>query len=273
MISRLPQGLNIMGTSRSPDSWSQDLKARVKGLKFSGDITEEIKAALAQAEVLIISLPPSAMGDPFLSALNTDIKALAPHVKWAGYLSATSVYGNRNGQWAYEDELLKPSTDRGRNRAEAELAWLETGLPVHVFRLAGIYGGTYFGQSRNPFARIDAGKARAVIKDDHVVNRIHAEDIAAALLASTTSPNPLRVYNIADGSPAPPQDVLDYAAGLCGAKQPERVTVDSPHVSAMARSFYTETKRIAIARAQGELGWTPHYKDYKTGLASIYDTL
>ena len=272
LISHLPKGLNLMGTSRNLDAWPQGLKARVTGLEFTGEITAALKDALTQAEVIIVSLPPSKAGDPFLAAVKGDIMRLAPNVRWAAYLSATSVYGDRAGQWAFEDELLKPVTARGKYRAMAELAWLETGLPLHLFRLAGISGGTYFGQSRNPFARLKAGTARAVIKDGHIVNRIHAEDISRALLASIAAPNPLRIYNLADGHPAPPQDVLRFAARLADTPLPPEVGVDSPEISDMARSFYSETKRISNARARRELGWSPDFETYQAGLMSIFKT-
>ena len=270
LIAQLPRGLNLTGTSRKPQGWPDSLKARVKALTFLGEITAELKAALAQAEILIISLPPSKRGDPFLSNVEGDISALMPNVQWAGYLSATSVYGDRDGQWAFEGEPPRPSLARGLYRAEAEMAWIETGLPVHIFRLAGIYGGPHFGQTRNPFARLQAGEARAVIKPDHVVNRIHVDDIASALWASIARPNPLRIYNLADGAPSPPQDVLGFAAKLCGAPPPPRVSVSSEEISDMARSFYSETKRISHARARKELGWEPDYGNYQTGLMSIY---
>ena len=275
LIDSLPQGLNLMGTSRDPNKWTEPLKQRVKGVKFKGEIGPELKAALTQAEIIIISLPPNSDGDPFLSALASrgaklDLKSLAPNIGWVGYLSATSVYGDRGGQWAFEDELLKPQTQRGYNRVMAELGWLETGLPVHIFRLAGIYGGEYFGQARNPFARLRSGKARSVIKPGHIVNRIHAKDIAGALWASMQAPNPMQVYNIADGRPAPPQDVLDFAARLIGAPLPPRIGLDSPDISQMARSFYTETKSISNRRAQSELSWLPALENYQIGLMSIY---
>jgi len=152
---------------------------------------------------------------------------MTPKAAWVGYLSATSVYGDRQGQWAFEDELLRPLTRRGKNRANAELQWLETGaaihvFPVHVFRLAGIYG-----PGRNGFKRLREGKARAVIKAGHIVNRIHLDDIVSALLASIDAPSPLKIYNIADGQiyniadgPAPPQEVINYTADLIDSPRP-----------------------------------------------------
>ena len=269
LIAQLPDGLNLVGTSRNPSKWPDDLKAKVKGLAFTGEVSDELKAALGQAEVILVSLPPSEAGDPLLAGLKEDMQALAPNAQWVGYLSATSVYGDRAGQWAFENELLRPTTARGQNRVEVELAWLETGLPVHIFRLAGIYGGTYYGQNRNPFARIEARKAYAIIKHDHVVNRIHAEDIASAIIKSILKPDPTQVYNLADGNPAPPQEVTRFAGRLLDTIIPV-ADLEETRISDMVRSFYSETKRISNDKARKALGWAPVYNKYQVGLMHIY---
>lgn len=270
LIHHLPPEIKVTGTSRNPAKWPADLKARVTGHKFDGHLSAALKKALKQADVVIMSQPPSAAGDPFLTGLDDEIMALMPRVKWVGYLSATSVYGDRGGAWAQEHDFLRPGLSRGRYRADAEMAWLETGLPVHVFRLAGIYGGTYFGQNRHPFTRLKAGRSRAVIKPNHVVNRIHAEDVVQAILSSIAAPNPISTYNVADGHPAPPQDVLRFAARLCGLPLPAEISAHSPELSDMARSFYAETKRISIETIKKDLAWRPQFPSYQQGLISIY---
>ncbi len=265
------RGFGIIGTVRT-DEKAQKLSALmdIQTLVFNGEASEALSEAVGKADIIISSVPPADNGnDPVLSAL-PDLLEGAPHCRWAAYLSATSVYGDRKGQWAFEDELLYPTTERGHNRAKAELAWIESGLPVHIFRLAGIYGPPKFGQARNAFGRIQMGTAKTIIKEGHVVNRIHVEDIATALCASMERPNPLRVYNLADGQPAPPQDVLEFAADLIGETRPDRVKLESAQISPMARSFYSETKRIDNNRAQRELGWSPAFPDYKAGLCDIY---
>ena len=221
-----------------------------------------LQSALKTCTAIISSIPPRTDSDPVIADL---AKLDLSHVKWASYLSATSVYGDRGGQWAFEDELLYPTLKRGRRRVLAELDWLESGLPVHVFRLAGIYG-----PGRNPFDKLLSGTAKIIVKPGHVVNRIHVEDIAAALLASMDSPKPCTIYNIADGHPAPPGDVLRYAAKFCGAAQPPSYTLAQAEMSDMARSFYAETKRIAIDRARKELGFAPKYPTYRDGLKAIW---
>lgn len=158
---------------------------------------------------------------------------------------------------------------RGVQRIEAELAWLESGAPVHIFRLAGIYGPSRGGVSRHPFTRLRAGTARAVIKPGHVVNRIFVDDIASAVMASIARPDPTRVYNLADDAPAPPQDVINFAAALIGMPQPPQLGYETAEISKMARSFYLETKRVSNQRAKDWLDWSPQYPDYQSGLRAI----
>lgn len=260
-------GFTIIATTRDAAQMDTLKRMGIAPVFFNGDMTQELRKAISQATHILSSIPPKHGVDPVISAL--DNKALSARPEWVGYLSATSVYGDRAGQWAFEDELLYPTTKRGRARIEAELSWLETGWPVHVFRLAGIYGPDIHGTSRNPFERLRTGKARAVIKAGHIVNRIHVDDITRAILASMAHPNPATVYNIADGHPAPPQDVLHFAADLLSTPRAIETTINDPKVSEMARSFYSETKRVDITRAKRDLGWSPQYPDYKAGLMSI----
>ena len=153
---------------------------------------------------------------------------------------------------------------RGVARADAELAWVETLWPVHIFRLAGIYG-----PGRAPFEKLRGQTARAILKKGHVVNRIHVDDIISAIFLSLECPDPQSIYNIADGHPAPPEDVLDYAAGLIDLPPAPRIALDDESISNMARSFYAETKRINADKARQALGWQPRYRSYRDGLEAI----
>jgi len=212
IISHLQaRGYDMYGTTRDAITAIEMKKDGVNPIMFDGDVSEDLLHVITEADIILSSIPPGKSGDPVLSAF-PNLGDQARKCRWAGYLSATSVYGDRGGQWAYENELLHPSTARGRRRVEAEITWLESGLPVHVFRLAGIYG-----PGRNPFEKIRTNQAQAVIKSAHVVNRIHVDDIASAVLASIDTPDPVSIYNLADDKPAPPQNVLDFAADLIGA--------------------------------------------------------
>ena len=251
------QGWTVDVTTRSGQTPLDNVTCH----KFSGGSTPDLDTKFINADIIVSSIPPDRDGtDPALQAFGQ----LEPRARWMAYLSATSVYGDRSGRWAYEGEPPTPGLNRGKARAEAELAWIETIWPVHIFRLAGIYG-----PGRAPFEKLRQKKARTILKDGHVVNRIHVDDIVDALCLSLKFPNPQSIYNLADGHPAPPQDVLDYAAGLLELPPPPRVQLDDPSISDMARSFYAETKRINADKARQELGWTPQHLSYRDGLESI----
>ena len=250
-------GWNVHVTTRSGQTSLQNVTSH----KFKGSASTDLQSAFVNADIIVSSIPPEKNGsDPALANLGH----LSPKAKWIAYLSATSVYGDREGRWAFEGEAPSPGLKRGIARANAELHWIETLWPVHIFRLAGIYG-----PGRAPFEKLRAQTARAVVKDGHVVNRIHVEDIVSALLLSQKAPNPQAIYNLADGHPAAPQDVLDYAAGLLRLPPAPRIALDDPSVSDMARSFYSETKRINADRARRDLGWRPKHTTYRDGLEAI----
>jgi len=255
----LRRGWSVTVTTRSGDTEIEGVKC----IAFHGAASIALQSTFKTADMILSSIPPTKDGkDPALVVL----KDYTPQAKWIGYLSATSVYGDRRGQWAFERDSLCPGLARGRARAEAELAWIETLWPVHIFRLAGIYG-----PGRAPFDKIRNGKARAVIQPGHIVNRIHVDDIIRLLWLSLAHPNAQSIYNVADGHPVPPEEVLDYAAELLKLPPPPRVDVNSPDLSEMARSFYAECKRINVDKARQQLGWTPSYPTYREGLSAILD--
>lgn len=200
-----------------------------------------------------------------LNALGDDIAAIAGRLEWAGYLSTTGVYGDHEGDWVDEDSPLEPSTERGQKRVVAEAAWAAIpGLPLHIFRLAGIYG-----PGRGPFEKVRRGTARRIIKQGQVFSRTHVEDIAQVLEASINRPNPGAAYNVCDDDPAPPQDVIGYAAELLGLPLPPAVDFEEAEMSPMARSFYAESKRVENSRIKDELGVQLIYPDYKAGLEAL----
>ena len=268
-------GYTVMATTRDETAFPTLIELGATPLHFELNEADEalpqtIVNAVYKASVLLVSLAPRGGRDilaPHIKSLLA--KKKSSYLKWAGYLSATSVYGDLKGGWVNEEALLYPTTQRGKARMRAELAWIETGLPIHIFRLAGIYGPEIGGIERNPFNRIKQGKARAVIKPGHMVNRIEVRDIAKALMLSIKSPDPLMVYNLSDGQPAPPQTVLDFAAALIEAPFPKRINYEVAQISDMARSFYTETKCVANDLAKTRLGWHPRFPNYLLGLMSI----
>ena len=258
----MPQEWRVIGTTRSSEKAQGLSTSGVEPLIWPGNSVED---ALGQADALLISAAPGADGDPVLNALKAEISHCADQFKWVGYLSTTGVYGDHGGAWVDEETPLTPSTARGQARVAAEADWRSIpGLPLHIFRLAGIYG-----PGRGPFAKVRAGTARRIIKEDQVFSRIHVEDIAQVLAASLARPNPGAIYNLCDDEPAPPQDVISYAAELLSLPQPPTERFEEAEMSPMARSFYAESKKVRNDKIKEELGITLKYPDYKTGLKAL----
>lgn len=256
----LARGWRVIGTTRSAEKADALRSAGVEPLIWPGN-----PLPIPEATHLLTSVAPGADGDPVLAEAADALKP-AGNIEWAGYLSTTGVYGDHGGGWVDESAPLAPATRRGQARVEAEAAWAELGLPLHIFRLAGIYG-----PGRGPFAKVRAGTARRIIKEGQVFSRIHVEDIATVLEASIDRPNPGAVYNICDDDPAPPQDVIAHAADLLGLPLPPEVRFEEADMSPMARSFYAESKRVRNDRIKQELGVTLRYPDYRAGLAALLD--
>ena len=261
----LADGWRVIGTTRKSDRADLLRAEGIEPLIWPGEAIDE---ALDNATHLLISAGPNDQGDPVLNALSDQIAAAAPHLQWVGYLSTTGVYGDHQGGWVDEATPLTPSTKRGQLRVQAETAWqtlaATTKLPLHIFRLAGIYG-----PERGPFAKVRAGTARRIIKPNQVFSRIHVEDIAQTLAASIAQPNPGAIYNLCDDDPAPPQDVLAYAAELLGLPLPPAEDFATAEMTPMARSFYAESKRVRNDRIKDELGVRLLYPDYRTGLQAM----
>ncbi len=228
----------------------------------------DISGALAAASHVLISAAPDESGDPVLARLLKDFQQAASHLDWVGYLSTTGVYGDHGGAWVDETTALTPATTRGHHRVRAEKQWLELfeshALPVHIFRLAGIYG-----VGRGPFAKVRNGTARRIIKPDQVFSRIHVEDIAQVLMGSVKAPDAGEIYNVCDDDPAPPQDVIAKAARLLGLPIPKAVDFETADLTPMARSFYAESKKVSNVKIKQKLGISLIYPDYKSGLEML----
>ncbi len=258
----VPKGWRILGTTRSAEKAETLRTTGVTPLIWPGD---DLRSAIEEANALLISAAPGADGDPVLAEYAADIADRAADFDWVGYLSTTGVYGDHGGGWVDEATPLSPSTKRGEARVTAEAAWQDiTGLPLHIFRLAGIYG-----PGRGPFAKVRAGTARRIIKKGQVFSRIHVEDIGQVLEASLRHPNPGAIYNLCDDDPAPPQDVIGYAAKLLGLPEPPAEDFETADMTPMARSFYAESKKVRNDRIKDELGVVLKYPDYKTGLEAM----
>jgi nucleoside-diphosphate-sugar epimerase len=265
----MAQGWAISGTVRNPESVE---KLRTKGYRayvFDGGLgagaqSDEILAALATATHVLLSIPPDAEGDPALRAFGKAMEGSAT-LAWIGYFSTVGVYGDAEGDWVDEETEARPVSERGKRRLAAEQAWLALGgrgnKIVTVFRLPGIYG-----PGKSAVESLKNGSARRIIKPGQVFNRIHVEDIAAAVIAAIEKAQTSRVYNVTDDEPGPPQDVVAYGAELLGLPIPPGLDFATANLTPMARSFYSESKRVSNARMKKELGIALQFPTYREGL-------
>ncbi|MET0155620.1 MAG: SDR family oxidoreductase [Rickettsiales bacterium] len=263
----LADGWRVSGTCRSEarfDKWRElGVTAHVfddgAPLLFPDD-------ALSEVTHVLHSVPPGESGDGVYASHADDLRRL-PGLAWFGYLSTTGVYGDCGGARVDERSPTGATEPRAIRRIEAENTWLASGLPVHVFRLSGIYG-----PGRNALEKLRDGTARRIIKPGQVFSRIHIDDITQALCASVASPAPGEAYNVADDLPAASDEIIAYAAELLGVPLPDAVPFDDPSLPSMTRSFYGACRRVANDKMKRELGVKLLYPDYKAGLRNLLNT-
>ena len=267
-LARSLQGRDwsVAGTSRD----AAGAAAEFPTIPFDGQ-AEIAEDTLDGVTHILVSAPPDGGGDPVLRCCSTGLIARSRQFAWVGYLSTTGVYGDHGGGWVDEDTARAPLSERAKARVAAEDGWLalhrDHGVPVHVFRLAGIYG-----PGRNQIEAVLNGTAKRIVKPDQVFSRIHVEDIAGVLRASIARPDPGRIYNVADDEPAPPEDVVAFAAELAGRPPPPETAFENATLSPMAQSFYGESKRVSNRRIKQELGYRLLYPTYREGLKALRPT-
>jgi len=253
----IPQGWAVSGTVRS-EAGAAKLRAQgIAAQVWAGDGTPDIPAGAHW----LVTLPPDADGCPAAHVATYS----EPSAASITYLSTTGVYGDLNGGWVFEWSRVHPQADRARARVKAEMQWMDaTDGAARLVRLPGIYG-----PGRSSLDRIRDGTARRIIKPGQVFSRIHVDDIASGLEALMKRPDMHGVFHLCDDEPAPPQDVTAYAADLLGVAPPPEIAFEEAELSTMARSFYSDCKRVSNARAKAALGWRPAYPTYREGLRAI----
>lgn len=267
------QGWQVTGTVRSAEK-AEAMRASGLSVHVFDGVTpmdEAGERALSQASHVLSSVPPDAEGDPVLRHYG-DSLCEASGLSWVAYLSTTGVYGDHGGGWVDETTPTSPVTERGERRQSAENAWFalyrDHGVPIHVFRLAGIYG-----PGRNVLQSLLAGQARRVALPGHVFSRIHVEDIVNTLVASMAWPRAGAIYNVCDDLPASQSEVTAYAAVLLGMEPPPEIPFKDADMSPMARSFYKDNKRVSNRLIREELGVELAFPDYRVGIKALAASL
>ena len=262
-----PRGWKIAGTTTDPDKRDALIEKGVDAVLFDHQHSiMDPHQTFEGVTHILLSIPPDAEGDPVFEVHGADIAAIKT-LEWVGYLSTTAVYGNQDGNWVDETSTPAPSSRRGSQRLKAEQQWqslcLGEGLPLHIFRLSGLYG-----PGRSALDSVRAGTAQRIEKPGHVFNRIHVDDVVQVLEASIARPHPGAIYNLADDMPSSSHEVVTFACNLAGLDPPPLVSFDQTEMAPIVRSFYKDNKRVRNDRIKQELGVELKYPDYIAGLKS-----
>lgn len=261
-------GIAVAGTTRSAAKFARLEQAGMKALAFDGSgLDGALVDRLAETTHLLVSIGPDEGGDPLVPSQAEALRRHATRLEWIGYLSTVGVYGDHDGGWVDESTQCKPVSRRSVDRLAAEAAWASfarsINAPLAVLRLSGIYG-----PGRNTFLNLADGSAKRIIKPGQVFNRIHVDDIARAAL-HLGSAGTEGLFNVTDNEPAPPQDVVTFAAELMGVTPPPEIPYDDAVMSPMARSFYGEVKRVSNAKIRST-GFEFLYPDYRVALETMW---
>ncbi|AYA92466.1 MULTISPECIES: NAD-dependent epimerase/dehydratase family protein [Stenotrophomonas] len=259
-------GVGVAGTVRDPSFAADDGLPRHQ-LHADTPPSPALLDKIAQADAVLCSVPPDAEGDPALRLLLPALQA-SPALRWVGYLSSTSVYADRAGGWIDERSAADATEAAGVQRLLAEAQWRalagQRSIASAVFRLPGLYG-----PGRNALVQLAQGRARHVVRPGQVFNRLHVDDLATVIIAAMRRPARQGLYLPSDDEPAPPQDVLAFAAKLGGFALPPAVAWDDPALSPTLRRFYESNKRIDSRGTREALGWEPRFPSYREGLRDL----
>jgi nucleoside-diphosphate-sugar epimerase len=257
------------GTCRENSQQDIWANAGVQSYGFDGkESSKALEDTLREASHVLVTIPPQReVGDVVLRYFK-EVLMESPRLRWLGYLSTTGVYGNRNGDWVDEESELKPGFDHQLRRVDAEEQWRnlcqEYQVPVHIFRLAGIYG-----PGRNLLQRVRQGAARRIDQPGLVFNRIHVADVVQVLIASMELPHPGAIYNVSDDVPSSPAEAVEFACELLRVEVPPLIALEDAELSEMARGFYLTNKKVRNHKVKDELGIQLRYPDYKAGLRAL----
>ena len=261
--------LDLAVTSRDETHQIEYNNLKITSFFFKDDnFDSSLKPKLEDANYILVSIPPIDGKDIVANYLDNNFKNLK-NCKWITYLSATSVYGDHNGNWVNEESVTKPTSQSGINRLKAENTWInlsnKINFPVQIFRLAGIYSNEF-----NILKRLKIGKVQIVDKKNHFFSRIHVEDIANILFKSLNNFKNNEIYNISDDQPASQSEVASFGAKLLNLQQPNQVKLEEVE-SEMLQNFYKDSKKVDNKKMKNFFNYNLKYPTYKEGLNYIFE--
>ncbi|MBD1138456.1 NAD-dependent epimerase/dehydratase family protein [Pelagibacterales bacterium SAG-MED41] len=220
-----------------------------------------------EADHILLSIAPIHGVDIVIKNFKDNFKS--NKLKWITYLSATSVYGDHNGEWVNENSETKPTSSNGIERLKVEKEWMQIAnkfdLPFQIFRLSGIYSNQF-----NILKRLKSGEAKIINKKNHFFSRIHVEDIANILSISLNNFKKKEIYNISDNLPASAEEVVMYGVKLLGIDKPKTIEINEIE-SEMLKNFYKDSKKVNNKKMRQFFNHKLKYPTYVEGLNYIFN--
>ena len=262
--------INLSVTSREVSKEKKIDEISYNNYQFiDGNFDENLLNKLKQSDHILISIPPVKGEDIVIKNFEEIIKECNP--KWVTYLSATSVYGNHQGEWVNELSETNPTSSNGLHRLNAERSWLnfanKQNIPLQIFRLSGIYS-----DRRNILVRLKSGQANIVNKKNHFFSRIHVEDIANVLFKSLSNFKSSEIYNISDDRPSSSEEVILYGVKILNIEKPKSVELKEIE-SEMLKNFYKESKKVSNKKMKSFFNYKLKFPTYVEGLNYIRNHL
>ena len=268
-LLRENQKIDLSVTSRK----GGDHFEKTEGLNFNSykfneeELDKNSYIKIQEANVILVSIPPINGRDLVIDNFGKILEKTK--TQWITYLSATSVYGNHNGDWVNEKSKTKPTSSRSLDRLKAENLWLkfskEHNLPLQIFRLSGIYS-----PQNNILKRLDIGQVRLIEKENHFFSRIHVEDIANVLFHSLRKFKKNEIYNISDDQPASQNEIINYACRLLKKDPPQSINLENLD-DGMLKDFYKDSKKVQNKKMKDFFNYQLIYPTYKEGLNNIFN--
>lgn len=264
-------GVRVLGTSRSEERRAEIERA---GAEFAvADVMEPAtlrNVAAWRPNVVFDLVRPQEIGEDRYTAWGTRNLVAAftgTPLEALVYLSSTSVYGRRSGEWTDESTPVSPSSPLGRARVEAETIYLEAALanhlPARVCRAPGIYG-----PGRTLRQRLESGAYRRMDDEKLWVSRIHVEDLADALIAAWRHGAPGETYLLCDDEPVTGHEYAELTASLLALPLPPMVDREDIRQELTASAFERRvgSRRCSNRRMREELQVDLRYPSVREGV-------
>ena len=257
-------------TSREESTNKKFEKISYESFQFTEEgFDKNFLSKFEEADHILLSIAPINGTDIVIKNLKDYFKS--SKFKWITYLSATSVYGNHNGEWVNENSETKPNSPNGVERLKVEKEWMQLAskfdLPFQIFRLSGIYSNQY-----NILKRLKLGEAKIINKKNHFFSRIHVEDIANILFSSLNNFKKKEIYNISDNQPASAEEVTMYGVKLLGIDKPKTIEISEVE-SDMLKNFYKDSKKVDNKKMKKFFNHKLKYPTYVEGLNYIFNNI